>query len=237
MSTSTTLRRGLGDWSGVLDARAARTNQLLASLAIAAAIVFDLPELLVAWALVIVVGVVLGPAHIPAYRLYFGVIERLVGPGRLEDARAPRFAQLMGAVGMLGAAGLVAAGHDRVGWGLAAAVGLAAMYSVFFDFCVGCWTYRLSARLRGISSAATHRIEPSDVGLQLGPGQRAVVEFFHPMCHECLQWKARLGEASQPVAFVDVKQAPDLALKYGIAFVPTVVEIDDRGRVLAQLSR
>ena len=65
---------------------------------------------------------------------------------------------------------------------------------------------------------------------------RSFVEFTHPLCSECQDWEQRLLLAGRPLLKVDVRDQPDLAKKYGIAIVPTVVAVAPDGEVLERLA-
>lgn len=73
---------------------------------------------------------------------------RVGAPSRLEDARPPRFAQLLGFVLTASALVLFAAGIDVAGYGLTAlALGVAAL-NASTGWCLGCKVYLLIRRLR-----------------------------------------------------------------------------------------
>jgi hypothetical protein len=97
---------------------------------------------------------------------------------------------------------------------------------------MGCEAYKLSARLRGIAAKHVARIDPVDVPLD-GAG---VVQFTHPLCSECLEWERRLESEGRPHAAIDVSRSPELARKYGVAVVPTVVAVAGDGTVLERLA-
>lgn len=65
---------------------------------------------------------------------------------------------------------------------------------------------------------------------------RAYVEFTHPLCAECRDWERRLSAGSEPLVTLDVRDRPDLARKYGIAVVPTVLAVAPDGTVLERLA-
>lgn len=79
------------------------------------------------------------------------------------------------------------------------------------------------------------RVDPADLpGLDGAP--RSFVEFTHPLCSECREWEQRLLATGDPLLKVDVRDQPELAEKYGIAIVPTVVAIAPDGAVLERLA-
>lgn len=87
-------------------------------------------------------------------------------------------------------------------------------------------------------SRRTHpieRVDPADFGLE-GSG-RAVAGFTSPMCHSCGLWRGALEAGGIEPAFVDVKERPDLAERYGVRVTPAVLLVDlDDGRVVRQFS-
>jgi thioredoxin-like negative regulator of GroEL len=77
-------------------------------------------------------------------------------------------------------------------------------------------------------------MEPADLGpmsTAAGP-DNLVVAFSHPLCTECHELEARLKAERRPFVRIDVRERPDLARKYGIALVPTLVEITPSGAVV-----
>jgi hypothetical protein len=101
-------------------------------------------------------------------------------------------------------------------------------------FCAGCEIYRLTARLRGISPRHHGRIDIADLdGMR---GRPAYVEFTHPLCSECHDWERRLASEAEPLLQLDVSDRPDLARKYGVAVVPTVLKVAPDGVVLERLA-
>jgi hypothetical protein len=216
----------------VIDARAPRTNQaaigVLALLAFATGTEW-LPALLAAQ---LAVGLVFGRRFCLACVLYFELIQPRLGEGPIEDSRPPRFANLVG-LGFLGGAALAfVLGTPAPGWILTMTVAVLALLAAVSGLCVGCETYKLSARLRGIAARRIARIEPGDVALE-GAG---VVQFTHPLCSECREWEQRLEADKRPHAAIDVSRRPELARKYGVAVVPTVVAVAGDGTVLERLA-
>jgi thioredoxin-like negative regulator of GroEL len=51
-----------------------------------------------------------------------------------------------------------------------------------------------------------------------------------------VEWERRLGDGPEPLVTVDVRKRPDLARKYGVAVVPTVVAVAPDGAVLERLA-
>jgi hypothetical protein len=216
----------------VIDARAPRFNQAVVGIVALAGVLLGWPVL---WALMgaqLALGLTLGRRWCLTCVAYYTLIQPRLGEGELEDSRPPRLANMMG-VTFLGAAALAWwLGSPTVGTVLGALVAALALLAAVTDFCTGCEIYKLTARLRGISPRHHDRIDPAD----LGPtdAERFFVEFTHPLCSECQEWERRLGD--QELVKLDVRERPDLARKYGIAVVPTVLAVAADGRVLERLA-
>jgi hypothetical protein len=217
----------------VIDSRAPRVNQAaIGSLALLAFVlgVEWLPAVL---ALQLALGLTLGRRWCLACVLYFELIQPRAGEGPVEDSRPPRFANLVGVVFLAAAALAFLLDAAAVGWALTLLVAALALLAAITGFCAGCEMYRLSARLRGISARHVTRIDPAD--LDLG-GRDAMVEFTHPLCSDCHAWERRLAGEGRAPLLVDVSRRPDLARKYGVAVVPTVVAVGGDGTVLQRLA-
>lgn len=218
--------------TAVIDSRAPRANQaVIGGLALVASLTGA--EWLVALlAAQLAIGLTFGRRFCLPCLLYFELIQPRFGEGPIEDSRPPRFANMVG-VAFLGAATLAfALDMPTVGWTLALIVSALALTAAATGLCMGCELYRLSARLRGVSARHAPRIEPGDVGLQ-GAG---VVQFTHPLCTDCRDWERRLDEGAEPHVVIDVSTRPELARKYGVAIVPTVVTVSGDGTVLRRLA-
>jgi hypothetical protein len=179
-------------------------------------------------------GLVLGRRWCLSCVAYFTLIQPRFGEGELEDSRPPRLANRMGA-GFLGAAAIAWwVGVPVLGTVLGAIVAALALLAVTTNFCTGCEIYKYTARLRGISPRHHDRIDTAD--LPTTSGERMYVEFTHPLCSECQQWERRLSADDAPFVVLDVRERPDLARKYGIAVVPTVLAVAADGEVLERLA-
>lgn len=221
----------------VIDARAPRFNQaVIGSLALVA-FIFQVPWLLGLLALQLLVGLTLGRKFCLPCLFYFEVVQPRIGEGPLEDSRPPRFANMVG-VAFLGSATVALyAGADTLGWVLGLIVAALALLAASTGLCMGCEAYKVVAKLRGISPRHFNHIDPVDVDLASRNGSgNLVVEFTHPLCSECNEWQARLEADGRTVVTVDVSKDPDLAHKYGVAYVPTVVAVADDGTVLERLA-
>ena len=62
-----------------------------------------------------------------------------------------------------------------------------------------------------------------------------LVEFTSPYCHECQIALPLLEAASErheaPLAVIDAKKRPDLTTKYSIRTTPTILVVDQKGKV------
>ena len=219
----------------VIDARAPRFNQAaIGTLALVAVITGWWP-LLGLLALQFALGLTLGRRWCLPCLAYFELVQPRIGEGELEDARAPRFANVMGFAVLTAATVAHASGLHALGTALAVLVSALALLAAVTGFCTGCEIYRLGARLRGIGHGDLRRIDPADVRLA-ADGDGTVVEFTHPLCSECLTLERELRASGRDVVTVDVRTRPDLARKYGIGIVPTAVAVDAAGTVTARLA-
>lgn len=219
----------------VIDSRAPRFAQAVTGAVALLGAVFGWP---LAWAIMsaqILMGLVLGRAFCLPCLAYFTLVQPRLGEGPLEDSRPPRLANMMGTTFLALAAALWWLGTPAAGTALGALVAALALLAATTGFCAGCEIYRLVARLRGISPQHHDRIDPADLA-GLDGAERAYVEFSHPYCAECRQWEQRLRDRSDPLIKLDVRERPDLARKYGVAIVPTVVAIGGDGEVLERLA-
>jgi hypothetical protein len=218
----------------VIDERAPRFNQAVIGTLAALAALFGWPLLWALLALQLLLGLTLGRRWCLPCLAYFELVQPRFGEGRLEDSRAPRLANMIGVAFLGGAALAWWLGASAVGTALGALVAALALLAASTGLCVGCELYRLIARLRGVSARRHDRIDPADLGeLPAGP---AVVQFTHPLCSECHEWSRRLRGGSEPLIEVDVAARAEVARKYGIAIVPTVLRVGEDGEVLERLA-
>lgn len=109
-----------------------------------------------AWLLAPLVGIVMLIGVInPDLGLFRQLYLRLLKPRGMvqprvveEDPAPHQFAQVVGAVFLLGAGAAFALGGSGLGWGLTWIVILLAFINFAFDFCVGCQVYFQLQRLR-----------------------------------------------------------------------------------------
>jgi Domain of unknown function (DUF4395) len=214
----------------VIDARAPRFNQAFVG-------VLSLVALLTGWwwvfgllALQLIVGLRFGRQFCLPCLFYFEVVQPRIGEGETEDARPPRFANLVGATVLSGATLSHLIGLSGLGWVLGGIVTTLALLAAATGVCVGCELYRLAARLRGIRPGPTTTIDLGELGAE--PVGAAIVQFTHPLCSGCQEMTARLLRQGRAVHEVDVSERPDLARKYHVVVVPTAVAVAPDGRVL-----
>jgi Domain of unknown function (DUF4395) len=133
----------------VIDSRAPRFNQATVGLLSLLAVATGWWWLLVILALQLAVGLTVGRQYCLPCLFYFEVVQRILGEGPLEDARPPRFANLVGAV-VLGSAALAyALGATTLGAALGGMVVVLALLAAATGLCAGCEAYKLGCWLRG----------------------------------------------------------------------------------------
>jgi Domain of unknown function (DUF4395) len=133
----------------VIDARAPRFNQAVVGLVALVAVTLGPWWLLALLSAQLVVGLTLGRRFCLPCLAYFELVQPRVGEGPLEDARPPRFANMVGAA-FLGAASLAfLVDSDAAGTALGAIVSALALLAAVTGLCVGCEAYKLGYRLTG----------------------------------------------------------------------------------------
>jgi uncharacterized membrane protein len=133
----------------VIDERAPRVNQAVVGLLSLVAVSTGWWWLLALLALQLALGLTLGRRWCLACVFYFEVIQPRLGEGRLEDARPPRFANMVGLVVLSGAALAYAAGLGTLGAALGLLVAGLAVLAAVTGFCAGCTAFRVGYRLTG----------------------------------------------------------------------------------------
>jgi Domain of unknown function (DUF4395) len=218
----------------VIDEWGPRTNQaVIGSLALLA-FLFELEWLPALLAAQLAIGLAFGRRFCLPCLLYFELIQPRVGEGRIEDSRPPRFANLVGTAFLGGATLAFLLDAPSVGWTLTLVVAALALLAAVTGLCMGCEAYRLSARLRGVAPGHVSRIEPADV--PISGGGDGIVQFTHRLCSECQEWEQRLDREGRPHALVDVSERPELARKYRVAVVPTVIAVRADGTIVERLA-
>ncbi len=133
----------------VIDSRAPRFNQAVVGALAALAAATGWWWL---WAILagqLAVGLVLGRRFCLPCLVYFELVQPLVGEGPLEDARPPRFANMVGTVFLASAAIASGLGADVAGLALGSLVAALALLAASTGFCAGCEAYKLGCLLTG----------------------------------------------------------------------------------------
>jgi hypothetical protein len=219
----------------VIDSRAPRFNQTTVGVVSLLAVVTGWWPLLALLAAQLAIGLRFGRRYCLPCVAYFEIVQPRFGEGPIEDSRPPRFANQVG-LAVLGAASVAyVLGLTSLGAGLGLLVSGLALLAAVTGFCAGCQLYRLGARLRGIRGRELRRIEMADIGVAEGSGD-TIVAFGHPLCTDCTTLTDELRAAGRRFVNIDVRARPELARKYGIALVPTAVEVAADGRVIARVA-
>lgn len=133
----------------LIDERAPRFNQVVVGLVSLAAVTIGPWWLLAVLALQLALGLRFGRRFCLPCVVYFELVQPLLGEGRLEDSRPPRFANMVG-LGVLTAASLAfALGLQPIGLALGVLVAGLALLAATTGFCAGCTAYKLGYRLTG----------------------------------------------------------------------------------------
>jgi hypothetical protein len=133
----------------VIDSRAPRTNQAVIGTLALVAVLAGWWWLLALLALQLAVGLTLGRRFCLPCLAYFELIQPRFGEGPLEDARPPRFANMVGLAVLGLAAAAYAVGLSTVGVVLGLLVAALALVAAATGFCTGCEAYKLGCLLRG----------------------------------------------------------------------------------------
>lgn len=211
----------------VIDSRAPRANQaVIGSLALLAWITGWWP-LLAILAIQLAVGLRLGRQYCLPCLGYFELIQPRFGEGPIEDSRPPRFANQIGLVVLTAAALAHLTGLTTLGWLLGLTVAGLALLASITGFCAGCEMYKLGARLRGIYGDSLHSVDRADFGIA---GHESVTLLFtHPLCTDCHRVERDLRSDGETFVSVDVRERPDIARKYGVGVVPTLILVGPDG--------
>jgi Domain of unknown function (DUF4395) len=133
----------------VIDARAPRFNQAVVGLVALVAVTVGPWWLLALLAAQLAIGLTLGRRYCLPCVAYFELVQPRFGEGQLEDARPPRFANLVG-VAFLSAASLAfLVDWSAVGTALGGLVAALALLAAATGFCAGCEAYKLGHLLTG----------------------------------------------------------------------------------------
>jgi hypothetical protein len=133
----------------VIDSRAPRFNQTVIGLLAVVAVVTGWWWLLALLAAQLVIGLTLGRRYCLPCLAYFELVQPRLGEGPLEDARPPRFANMVGAVFLTSAALAYGFGAATAGAILGLVVAALALLAAATGFCAGCEAYKLGHLLTG----------------------------------------------------------------------------------------
>jgi hypothetical protein len=217
----------------VIDARAPRFNQATVGVVSLVAVLTGWWPLLGLLAAQLGIGLRFGRRYCLPCVTYFELVQPRFGEGPIEDSRPPKFANQLGFVVLTAATAAWATGLQAAGTALGLIVAGLALLAAATGLCVGCELYRIGARVRGIRRRQIDRVELTELGVAAGGGE-FVVAFGHPLCTDCRTVLRDLEAGPERYVSVDVRDRPDLARKYGVALVPTVVRVAGDGRVLRQ---
>jgi hypothetical protein len=133
----------------VIDSRAPRFNQVVVGVLALTAVVLGWPWLLALLALQLVVGLTFGRLYCLPCLAYFELVQPLAGEGPLEDARPPRFANMVGAAFLTASFLAYVAGLETLGAALGIVVAALALLAATTGLCAGCEAYKLGYVLTG----------------------------------------------------------------------------------------
>lgn len=133
----------------VIDSRAPRFNQVVMGVLAVVAVGMGLWWLLALLALQLVVGLTLGRRYCLPCLAYFELVQPFFGEGPLEDARPPRFANMVGAAFLTAASISYIAGAEVLGAALGGLVAVLALTAAATGFCAGCEAYKLGHLVTG----------------------------------------------------------------------------------------
>ena len=133
----------------VIDSRAPRFNQAVVGALSAVAVATGWWWILTVLAAQLVVGLTLGRRFCLPCVVYFELVQPRFGEGPLEDARPPRFANVVGAVFLTAATASYAADLAPLGATLGGGVAALALLAAATGFCTGCEAYKLASFLLG----------------------------------------------------------------------------------------
>ena len=135
--------------TAVIDARAPRFNQAVIGIGALFATTTGPWWLLALLAAQLAIGLTLGRRYCLPCLAYFELVQPRFGEGPLEDARPPRFANLVGLVFLTAASLAFLLGWDVLGRGLGAIVATLALLAALTGFCAGCEAYKVGYLLTG----------------------------------------------------------------------------------------
>jgi len=135
--------------TSVIDSRAPRFNQAVVGVVSVIAVTIGPGWLLALLAAQLSVGLVFGRRFCLPCLVYFELVQPRFGEGPLEDARPPRFANVVGAVVLAAASLAFALGATGAGAALGALVAALALLAAATGFCAGCEAFKVGYLLTG----------------------------------------------------------------------------------------
>lgn len=133
----------------MIDARAPRFNQAVVGLVSLVAVAVGPWWLLALLAAQLAVGLTLGRRYCLPCLAYFELVQPRFGEGPLEDARPPRFANVVGVAFLTLASVAFGFGASVLGVVLGSLVAALALLAAATGLCVGCEAYKLGFVLTG----------------------------------------------------------------------------------------
>jgi hypothetical protein len=133
----------------VIDSRAPRFNQAVVGLLSVLAVATGWWWLLAALGAQLVVGLTLGRRFCLPCLAYFELVQPRFGEGPLEDARPPRFANMVGAAFLAAASVSYGVGTEVAGMALGSLVAALALLAATTGFCAGCEAFKFGSFLIG----------------------------------------------------------------------------------------
>ena len=133
----------------VIDSRAPRFNQAVVGVLAAVGVLTGWWWILGLLALQLAIGLTLGRRFCLPCLAYFELMQPVLGEGRLEDSRPPRFANMVGVSFLSVATVAFVLGVDAVGTVLGSLVALLALLASVTGLCAGCEAYKLGHLLTG----------------------------------------------------------------------------------------
>jgi hypothetical protein len=222
------------DDTDVIDSRAPRFNQATVGVLGAVALATGWWWLFGLLGLQLALGLTFGRRWCLPCVFYFRVVQPRFGEGEVEDARPPRFANVIGAVLLTATFLAYLIGLRPLGMVLGGLVATLALLAAVTGLCVGCELYRLLARVRGVRPGTMGVVDLAALGAPRAA--ELVVEFTHPLCGGCQELARRLAGGTRPLVLVDVSKQPELARRYHVAVVPTAFAVAGDGTVLERLA-
>jgi hypothetical protein len=222
------------DDTDVIDERAPRFNQAVVALLTALALLTGAWWLAALMGLQLAIGLTFGRRFCLTCVAYFEVVQPRIGEGEIEDARPPRFANMLGAGFLLGSGAAHLLGLTTLAWGLIAMVAALATLAAVTGFCLGCSVYRIAAKLRGIGSRSHAQVDLDDFRSRVD--SPVVVQSTHPLCTDCHKLERDLAAKGHDVVVVDVTRERELAHKYGVSVVPLAFSVAPDGRVVERFA-